>query len=283
MQYPSAVEVLQWPNGLRTVGGGTRNAIALNRAWDEYPSFDPAECPFCRDPTREQSVFPVEHGWRVLPNPFTPFAYHRLVIPESCWPLQKLRVLGGRTEIERALEIIVQTIRFEKWEDVRAGIHVGSLAGQNIGHAHYHVVRPIETPSFSEVGTHLRTTYDPNLTLSETDMLTVSVGGIRAGQVLLVANGEPRTCTVDNLQHLADRLSWVIELGAKKFLSAQGNPPQFMVGLSFVQDRFDWGYYMPILSQVGFPDYFSMMEGWPIVLPWAHALTAAHLKAVERE
>src|SRR3989344_770445 len=89
---------------LTTAAGGTRTAIKLDRPWQNDIVVNPETCPFC---TKQQNEIPEFSNteWGVLNNAFTPFDYHLLIIPRTCWPKEKLRMLGGREKIQAALEI----------------------------------------------------------------------------------------------------------------------------------------------------------------------------------
>ena len=119
-------------------GGGTRNEIKLSRPWQPSLPIAPEKCPFCTKPQEEISL-PAVPDWRLLPNPYTPHRRHRLAIPRLCWDGETLQNLGGLAGIYSALQAVSCAIEQDK-QPMGAFIHVGINAGQNLGHAHWHIM-----------------------------------------------------------------------------------------------------------------------------------------------
>lgn len=129
------------------INGGTKTKINLSRPWQPPLPIAPEKCPFCTKSEEEIPLSGKPEGWRFLSNPFTPHQHHRLIIPSTCWNAEKLQTLGGVRAIRDALTIARLATRDENVETATY-IHIGSSAGQNLGHAHWHLMEvPVESRS----------------------------------------------------------------------------------------------------------------------------------------
>lgn len=97
--------IQQLPGGLSTASGGTRVSVKLDRPWQTDIVVDPSKCPF---ETRKQiqiATYEQSGGWNVLENQYTPFSWHRLIMPRTCWAKEQVRTLGGEEMTATALRI----------------------------------------------------------------------------------------------------------------------------------------------------------------------------------
>ena len=254
-------------------GGGTRTTIKLSRPWQPPLPLTPEQCPFCTKPQQELFLPHIPVGWRLLKNMFTPHRRHRLIIPEKCWDAEALQTLGGSTAIREALETVRLATKDDRVE-MAANIHVGESAGQNLGHAHWHLAevrvrKPLALPSLA-----------PELLVREHGGFNIFAMGARAGECLIAQRGERLKFTEGTVKELALALEWIITRGNEKFLSTEGRPPEFLVAIRISADGyFRYADYCPILTVWGAPEYvFAPLEGGPITLPWPHELTAQYLR-----
>ncbi|OGZ29419.1 MAG: hypothetical protein A2835_03265 [Candidatus Niyogibacteria bacterium RIFCSPHIGHO2_01_FULL_45_28] len=254
-------------------GGGTKTAIKLSRPWQPPLPLAPEKCPFCTKPQEEIFIPGIPAGWRLLPNIFTPHRRHRLVIPSTCWDAWKLQTLGGSAAIHNALEV-ARLATAEDQAEMAVCIHVGQSAGQNLGHAHWHImeVRVRKPFTFGH--------FSPELLVRRSETLDIFAMGARAGECLIVPNGEPPIFSADTVAKLAVELEWIINRGNKKFRSTEGWPPEFLVSVRMSADgHFRYADYCPILAVWGAPEYvFAPLEGGPVTLTWPHEITAAYLR-----
>lgn len=270
------LEIEKVSNCISTASGGTRTGIKFSRPWQTDIVVDPAVCPFETKEEAEIPGFRKEHGWRFLGNKYTPFPFHRLIVPETCWPKERLRVLGGEDEIGSAFRI-VQDVLLGEARELWLGIHIGPSAGQNIAHAHYHLLEPLERmwPELQgDITVHFKDS--PNV-LFKGSQLRAVVGGCRSGQCFIVPENDSMTLTSETAREIASLLSRIINLYSKKFKSTQGLPPDYIVGFKFSGLKVQYGFYIPILHNWGFVEYFGMLEGTPFILPWSHKETLGHL------
>src|SRR3989344_761501 len=266
----------QWPGGLSSIAGGTRGGIKLSRPWQQMIIPNTETCPFCTGKGKILKSF-VGGEWLLLQNHFTPYPYHRMIIPKSCWNDNELRSLGGHERLRQALQLAVEEIRSSEEGRIFVNVHVGSLAGQNINHLHYHIVK-------YNVGTNVEQSRVPaemhdffsqrrNLIVVQTNRSYVGIGGIRACQGFVLSHHTP------SVEEIAEILSKLISLVNKKFESKQGLSPDFALCLSFEHGEFCYGLYTPTLNQWGAAEYAALYEpGCPISLPWPHEVTAAFLR-----
>src|SRR3990167_986193 len=121
-----------WPNGMRSVAGGTRDEIKLSRPWQKEIEVNPATCPFCTGKGHVLKELPNE--LRLLQNQFTPYPFHQMIIPRSCSPAHMVRTLGGQDRCLNAFFCVQQVIKASELRKLFVTVHVGASAGQNVGH-----------------------------------------------------------------------------------------------------------------------------------------------------
>ena len=267
-----------WPNGMRSVAGGTRGEIKLSRPWQKEIEVNPETCPFCTG--KGQVLKELEGGqWLLLKNKFTPYSFHEMVIPASCWSPNELRILGGEEKVGVALRLIQEEVDRHPGKKLWVTVHVGALAGQNVGHLHYHVVEYVPNGDASEsrappmMRAFFRTRYD--LVLFQSNSFIVGVGGLKAGQCFILPDRYHTSVAV-----LAESISRLVLIYSEKFKSAQGLPPDFSLALQFLNGEFQYGIYTPILNHWGAAEQMALYEpGCPITLPWSHEITVEHLKS----
>lgn len=260
--------------GFTTItGGGTRTAIKLSRPWQPPLPLAPEKCPFCTKPQEEISIPGIPTGWRLLGNLFTPHRRHRLIIPSKCWDAEALQTLGGSTAIRDAVEIARLATADDRVE-MSTFIHIGQNAGQNLGHAHWHLMEVLvrEPLAFTE--------FSRELLVHQRENFEIFAMGARAGECLIVQRDKPLKFDENAVEEIAAALEWIVSRGNEKFRSTEGRPPEFIVSIRISADgHFRYADYCPILTAWGAPEYvFALFEGGPVTLPWPHELTAAHLR-----
>ncbi len=269
----------EWPNGMRSIAGGTRNEIKLSRPWQKEIEVNPETCPFC---TGKGHVLEDIGGgeWRLLQNRFTPYPFHQMIIPRSCFPAQKVRILGGQDMCLNAFFYIQKAIRERGLGKLFMTIHIGELAGQNVPHLHYHIVRyMLADQSESSVPQKMRRIFreKPELVIFEDDVLSAGVGGVRSGQCFILKKSRGLESDKYALAFFVYR---VISLYNKKFKSTQGLSPDFSLALQFLDGEFQYGIYTPVLNHWGGTEQMALYEsGCSTTLPWPHELTVKHLKS----
>ncbi|HEU0051363.1 MAG TPA: hypothetical protein VFQ60_04910 [Patescibacteria group bacterium] len=276
----SDVSIERMPGGVSVAAGGTRTAIKLDRPWQPDIVITPETCPFCRQADMERREFRrIEKGggWRVINNAFTPFPFHRLIIPFSCWPKEELRRLGGVEQIRRVLDIFSEMYAAEKRDELWLTVHIGALAGQNVMHLHFHVQQILgQRAVINGTEDYIRAAC-PELEVFSDMGLRVVATGHRAGQCLIARAHDAFLKDWEN--SFAVVLDRLIGLYATKFRSRQGLPPDFMLFFGLSSRGPLYASYVPILNQMGGPEYLGLLEGTPMIIPWPHAATAAHLRA----
>jgi hypothetical protein len=262
------------PGGISVAAGGTRTRVCLQRPWQTQIRVEPATCPLEKREHEQEAHFELEGGWRVLPNVYTPFSWHKLIIPEQCWSPERLRTLGGLSCITVAFAIAFSIV-FESGEETWLGVHVGPGAGQNISHLHYHLLCPIgpapHISRFAEIAAYSKS---PARLIFRDEACVVVAGGCRAGQCFFVPAGSE----CEDSASVARTVSRIIGLYNRKFESKEGMPPDYMLGLTFRNRKFEYGVYTPVLNNWGFTEYLGLIEGRPLILPWPHEETVRHLR-----
>lgn len=252
--------------------GGTN--VRLDRPWQVDIRVDPRTCPL--ENSGERPLQEFETGWRLLLNKHTPFPWHRLLVPEKCWPKDRIRSLGGPRQIESVLRI-VEEITNSELSEFWLGVHVGPSAGQNIAHVHYHLLKPIRSNSkrLNEVPKYYSSL--PNKLLQEGGFKVV-LGGLRAGQcfVLPISKQPRRSEWVPDLANILHRL---ITLFAEKFRSVQDLPPDYIIAVRLLGSKIVYASFIPILNNWGFTEYLGLLERTPVILPWSPEQTASLLTA----
>lgn len=269
-------QLQELPSGfMRTICGGTRNAINLNRPWQVKMDTNPSTCPFCTKRQREVMLSPkAPIDWLMTDALFTPHQNHHLIIPRTCWPMEKLQCLGGRQEIQKAFVLADLASRHQK-EEMELFIHVGYAAGQSLGHPHWHsknvdVNELFDCPSL---------VLDQRRWVHQNAELSLYTGGIRAGQCIVTSRTRQAVKLESVIEQLAEMVDYIVRRGNEKFISKQGMAPDFMVVVRISNGDFLYATYIPILNMWGGPEYGSaMLEGGPITLPWSHETTADYLR-----
>lgn len=268
-----------WPNGMKSVAGGTRGEIKLSRPWQQEIVVNPETCPFCTGKGQVLEKL-ADAEWRLLQNRFTPYPFHRMVIPRSCWSASELRTLGGVAGLTAALGHIQRAISASALNKLFVAVHVGALAGQNVCHLHYHIVQyALSDISESAVPEEMRTVFaeKPEHIIFDGWGLFAGVGGVKAGQCFVLPRHRRQS---PHSEDLALMLHDVVSLYNKKFRSTQELAPDFSVGLQFWRGEFQYGLYTPILNHWGAAEQMALYEpGCPTTLPWPHELTAEYLKS----
>jgi len=270
-----------WPNGRKSVAGGTRGTIKLDRPWQKDIEINSDNCPFCKEGDKENTIcdFP-EEGWRLRKNLFTPYPFHRMIIPKNCWPVNDLRTLGGVKQIETVLKIAKSEIDQNPEKKLILNVHIGSLAGQNVEHLHYHLCQYMfdDNSDFAVSQTMLRfSEQNSKLIIFENDDFVLIIGGVKAGQCFILPKNSSRI-NLDLSFKLALILADLITLYNNKFRSVQGLPPDFNLVFLFQSAELKYGLYTPILNHWGAAENISFYENCPVTLPWPHEITAEHLK-----
>lgn len=264
------------PGGFALItGGGTRDKINLSRPWQTALPIAPEKCPLCTKPQEEIKVPGIPSGWKVLPNPSNRHANHHLIIPTACWNAQTLQVLGGVESVHQALETALLAMAHTSTSEMALFIHVGQCAGQNLGHAHWHLMtvrvqKPLIFPAFYFHG---------GLVVKSFRYLDIFAGGARAGECFIFT---PHQLLFSNkgLAELARVIDWIVSRGNEKFRSTQGHPPEFIVSVRISAEGYlRYANYCPILNMWGAPEnVFAQLEGGPITLAWPHEVTANYLR-----
>ncbi len=288
MENPKVI-VQQWPGGVSTFSGGTRTAIKVDRPWQKAMEINPAVCPF--EPERlygnhEIEMHSEDGEWVSFKNLYTPLQFHRVIVPTTCanWPDERLRLLGGREEIGKALDIAYQTLgRNESLNSGQEHIvtHNGYSGGQNVPHIHWHALTYPEVARgedpYKIQQELLKITADPSFLVLTNSNLKVVVGGHRAGECfILPIDPDPLV----SLENIANVLHLLVKLFAVKFRSRVGAmlPPDFTVDLIFVHGQLAYGAFVPILNNMGSSEYTGILRQQAMTLPWPHETTAAYLR-----
>jgi len=234
----SNLTVQEWPGPIRTTASDTKKIPEkFSRPWQAHTLVNPETCLF---ETRPQAVLeileqPNKDGWKVLKSTAAPEPYHNLVIPETCrtWPEERLRRLGGAGKIAEAIEIASRRIKDDCLERAQFSVQIGPLAAQNLPHLHYHLYYADELfsePNLAEMiiaqqGDHLK-----DLLFLENNSFRIVAGGHRTGQCFLLRQ-DMEEAPLFNAD-IAETLSRLINLYARKFKSVEGMPPDFGLELS---------------------------------------------------
>ena len=277
-----------WRNDASLIAGATRNEIKLNRPWQQdLDSLLAQKCPF--EPLQETPHTETSRGgesWCVLRNKFTPWTEiapdHFLIIPRTCWRKEELRRLGQTGKLAGALTIAHELTADNAHPKFLFCVHVGRSAGQNVGHAHFHVL-PLPTNRGKTVlptEEMKAAKQKPRLKQTDDDFL-IFCDGTRAGQCFIQPKGEYGNAWDTAFAH-ARKIDELLELYGRKFKSTQGLPPDFVMNVVMWHDQIDYVTIIPILSQWGGPEYAAALEGSPYCLPWTHELTAEHLNTNEQ-
>ena len=277
------VQIQPLSRGLFTASGGTRVSVKRDRPWQTDIVVDKSKCPFETTPQVQVASydFPVGH-WKLLENMHTPFSWHRLIIPSTCWAKEQIRILGGQESIATALRIALEAMHAESGE-FWLGVHVGPSAGQNTSHLHYHLLKPFNRPSQSSSGrTLIEHISSSPLILFEDEGYRVVLGGYRAGQCF-ISPTEKACFGYKEAEGLARVLARLVDLYNKKFERPHEDerlrfPPDYILSAKFLVPTLIYVTYIPILNNWGFTEYLGLMEERPLILPWPHEESLRYLK-----
>ena len=263
-----AGEMKRTIGGHLTLSGGTRTIVKTVRPWQPKLVFPATkeDCPFCSK--SQEDEFTPGMGWKTFKNSNTPWPYHRLLIPTTCWEEEGLRSLGGRATLDVALRLAFNEVlrtRPANWAPIWIYTHIGYGAGQNFPHHHWHINEPVTTPRPLNV--------EGEEELWQTDDFRVVVCGVRAGQTLIIPK-KRRIFSSEVISQLSREAWRVVHLFNEKFDS-----PDYCLFLG-INDAVDEWYirYTPVLNNWGGSEIAALDHGTPFVLPWPHAATVAYLK-----
>ncbi|MEK7507752.1 MAG: hypothetical protein AAB602_01550 [Patescibacteria group bacterium] len=290
----------EWPGEIITLSDGTRNAVGLDRPWQNEMAISRDTCPFCAeerpDADRTFVVSVHDHGdagkWKVRRNKMTPFPFHRLILPLECYHMETLWNLGGERNIAGALHTAISVIHGgcesqQKITDIPGSdvfffVHVGYSAGQRFGHEHWHLIEPPTKPTITPLDLN-KLAERENLVVFSNRRFTVIAGGCRAGQCYIIPDNRKEEFHYDyvyaEVDALAQTIHRLVTLFNKKFTSAQGLKPDFQVFLRFDGGKLVYAKFIPILNMWGVTEYAAIDEHTPFVLPWPHEATVQHLSS----
>lgn len=267
-----------WSRGLRSVAGGTRSQIKLDRPWQKEIAVS-TSCSLCH--MESLAEFDYSGGWKLVKNQFTPYSFHQLLVTKTCWSMDKVRCLGGQEEIQAAFKIISLATDQSEISRLFVTVHVGALAGQNLNHLHYHLVDysfgdSSESDTRNRLLDHAKK--NPNLVILENNALLAVIGGLRAGQCFILPKSADSLVLASNTK-LVSLIAGIVNLYNQRFCSTQGLPPDFSLALILRNSCLDYGLYTPILNHWGAAENIALYEPKiPITLPWSHEVTADYLK-----
>ncbi len=274
----SEVVFYNWPNGMRSVAGGTRSEDKVSRPGEKEMEANRETCPFCRDEGIFLKGF-TGCEWRMMQNKFTPYIFHQLIIPRDCWSANEQRTLGGREKIAEALLYIHGVTVASGLENLFVAVHIGALAGQNVCHLHYHIVQyAFSDRSESIVPEKMREIFmeKKDLVLFDEGHSLVGAGGLRAGQCFILPKRQNQNVSTGEIANMINR---IVSLYNEKFKSTEGLLPDFSIALQFHSGEFKYGIYSPVLSLWwGASELMAIYEpGYPLTLPWPHEQTVRYL------
>ncbi|TSC67944.1 MAG: hypothetical protein G01um101472_249 [Parcubacteria group bacterium Gr01-1014_72] len=275
-------QVLNAPASVSTISGGTRTRVITARPWQPklitYPEGREGECPFCQ--TGRANEYRGD-GFVISDNLYSPFEFHRLLVPSTCWKESELRNLNGpglslETAFTAGLGEFVRLGRnpFPAW----ISTHIGIGAGQNQPHHHWHlIVRP---RGGTEVVGQDRPEFGPLTIIRDSNLFRACAWGIKAGQVLIVPRAPILiTAAMENVEILLELVRLVrniVDLYNKKF-----SYPDFAIMFA-VAGEYDWCvHYIPHLNYWGPNDYLAPVYGTPYTLSWSHKETVRFLLSAD--
>ncbi len=132
-----------------TMSGGTRQGrniveAKMRRIW-QIPELthDIASCLLCKRSEEEKQDI---GEFSVLNNNYTPYPWHKLLIPSKKFYEEgghDKKYLYNSESLEQVLDLALNVSSRENIKNADLGVHVGYHAGQNIGHLHFHFIKPI--------------------------------------------------------------------------------------------------------------------------------------------
>ncbi|MBU6500581.1 MAG: hypothetical protein KGJ89_03955 [Patescibacteria group bacterium] len=292
-----AGEIQTFLTGFSTLSGGTRdkvkNITRADRPWQvsmKYP--EPGKCGLCNKD--DETKYIPGPGWKSFQNAFTPFPYHRILIPDVCWDEEKLRSLGGKETLRTALRYARNEILRTRGNMLPMWIftHIGYGAGQNFPHHHWHICEAPTQPKniFTRlwhdlVGDVIILTKEAKCILNTSENFIISLYGRRAGQVVIFSKRRlshyfPIVKASDLLEdkslrtELLDETCAVVELFNRKF-----NYPDYCLFFGINRESEWYVRYTPILNNWGGSEFAALDFDTPFVLPWPHEKTLEFLKS----
>ncbi len=260
--------------GCVTLSGGTRNVVKAHRPWQPKLVF-PSEsnpCPFCTRAQNDEYV--PEAGWKTFQNFYTPFPYHRLLIPSNCWDETKLRNLGGEQLLLAALRVAIAELRRTREHICPTWVyaHVGYGAGQNLTHLHWHLCGAPTAPqaAFADDA--------ESVLLNSSAHFNITLCGVRAGQTIVRPNDEENICLVDVLgndelfREFVFQAYWVVDIFNRRL-----HYPDYCLFLALNGEPDIHFRYTPILNNWGGSEFAAVDYGTPFVMPWPHSATKEYL------
>ncbi len=288
------VVVDRWPGGVTTAAGGTRRKIRLSRPWQiELRTSRRGACVFCDENQKVLARYEIlGEGWQLIENPSTPHDDHRLLIPDRCWTARELRTLGGQGRLAGVFSIVQKIADQERSEGgLIFGIQIGAGRGQNIPHAHFHLIldrhasrgkqRVLEAfrPRSSVIPIRrLLAKHPPELQVFDTGMTRTVIGGHEAGQCFIIPSDRKQSFRPEFADYMAETMCRLITLFSDKFRSTQGLPPDYHMSMVIDRGNVGFGMYVPKLANNGLVHSYALLGLLPYVLPWPHVLTAKYLR-----
>ncbi len=267
------------PSGMTISSIGARPEVCLNRPW-QLPLADhinPDKCPFENNKLGEKAE--KFGNWRVIDKDGGA-DYHKLLMPNKCWPAEKLQKLGGATEIKKALDIGSELITRDGQEKVILIAQVGWGGGQSLGHPHWHL-RTLERTggTIALVVKFLSKLDRSQLIVGGCGGWKAVLNGQHAGQCFILSSGAVSLGNETRVKELSVLVNHIISLYNVKFKSAEGMPPDFSVSFLITKGSIYYGCYIPTLYHEGAYNKLEAIERCVVQLPWTHEVTLRHLLA----
>lgn len=271
------------PSGITAVAGGTRTLVRFERPWQmdihaavTGPDNCPLEVKADKQHLEHTSCPDLGSGWRMRQNEFTPFTPHYLILPITCagWDIARVRTLGGLDNIQAALTMVNTAISNHPGVPLKIAVHVGYYAGQNVGHLHWHAhgARPGDNDAPEST---MKWVEENPLILFDFPLRGV-IGGSKAAKCWFHDPGQKQFR--DLIAELAATIDHLVTLYSKKFMSAQGLPPDYNLFMRVAGNgKLQYGCFTPILNQNGSVDTTAIDEGGQIALPWPHETSLQYL------
>ena len=293
--------VHRYPGGIITVAGAKKKIPATFSRWWQapIPKPNPAKCPFHKEEERKnaflEATAPDGEQWFVLDSLFAPEKPHRLIIPDTCWEEEKMRVLGGPESIRTAVALASRQFGREQPEERDKlwgfSVQVGPLAAQNVPHCHYHLYRPNifsaehlrvaidDNPKATDLTFHPDLDSDDLCVLKNEDFLVVA-GGEFTGQLYILPSDFFWFEDDSTAESVAIILDILVKLYAEKFRSVEGLAPDYRWEFEIYGGGINFGIFVPKLNNTGtLEDMATMDRRRGFNLLWSHEETARYLKS----
>ncbi len=254
----------------------------------------PKNCVFETPEKRASAVLtrtdPDGENWYVLQSDFAPEDPHWLIIPEACWPEEKMRRLGGKEKLATAITLATEILSSHFDEPRYQGllgfsIQVGMLGAQNFPHAHYHLYRPNYWRNDGELISLAAPEPQDMSCLNDDELIVFEEGGLRVlanghytGQAVILPNLEVPFDTA-HVQIVANVLNRLIELYTKKFKTPEGDAPDYNFELQLYEGCVNFGMFWPKLNNTGTLECHALFDHRRgMNLAWSHHETAKYLR-----